>query len=364
MKKIGIFTWSLGRGGAERVTLLLSMYFHNNDIDVLIVTATRAEQEYNLPNEIRRISLTDVNEEHRGVKYASTVPLKMYKVLCREKLDVLLVMSVSAGLIAIPISFIQRLPVVISERNDPEHSGIGIAGIFSHWLMRFANGFVFQTEDALNFYKNICKDKVVNVIPNPLILSNLPEVYTGERTETIVSVGRLHPQKNQKMLLEAFSRLATDYPLLRLCIYGEGPMRPELEQMVRYLNLKDKVVLPGNTENVAECIKDARLFVMTSDYEGMPNALMEAMAVGLPCISTDCPCGGPRTLIVNGRNGILVPVGDIKKLEENIRILLDDDDYTRSLSLEAVKIRKNFSIHVIGEKWRRMLSMVSKCYHK
>ena len=112
-------------------------------------------------------------------------------------------------------------------------------------------------------------------------------------------------KKNQKILIEAFSKIEGAYPEYELIIYGEGSLRETLEKQVRDLGIEQKVKLPGNDANVLEKIRDAGIFVLSSNYEGMPNALIEAMALGIPSISTDCPCGGPKTLVQPYINGLL-----------------------------------------------------------
>jgi glycosyltransferase involved in cell wall biosynthesis len=148
------------------------------------------------------------------------------------------------------------------------------------------------------------------IIPNPINPEFNVKPFSGKRRKIITSVGRLSEQKNQHVLIEAFSRIEKDFPDYELVIYGEGNLRETLENQIKTLKLENKVKLPGVKKNIKNEIYDCSLFVLPSLYEGMPNALMEAMALGLPVISTDCPCGGPRFLIHN-YNGLLVKVNNV-----------------------------------------------------
>jgi glycosyltransferase involved in cell wall biosynthesis len=221
-------------------------------------------------------------------------------------------MGVPGALFDVPACVGLGIKHIISERNDPAHfGGSTITRIVSRLLMRKANGFVFQTKDAQAFYGGeIAKHSVI--IPNPLFIGDdYPDTqYVGEREETIVTTGRLNKQKNHPLLIRAFKRIAVEFPEYKLIIYGEGPERQNDEALISELGLQERVLLPGTINDVPAKIYKSSLYVLSSDFEGMPNALMEAMALGLPCISTDCPCGGPRELIYKGYIGMLVPVDD------------------------------------------------------
>ena len=141
-------------------------------------------------------------------------------------------------------------------------------------------------------------------------------------------------------------------------IYGEGDKRGELEKLVEELGLKDRISLPGNIRNIADEMEKNSLFVLSSDFEGMPNALMEAMALGLPCVSTDCPCGGPRYLIKNGENGVLVPVGDADALAEAMKKMLHDEDLRIRIGNNARTIQTRLSPEKIYGQWESYIKSI------
>src|SRR5699024_245151 len=180
-------------------------------------------------------------------------------------------------------------------------------------FFRFIDGFVFQTEGAKSYFSKTIQNKGI-VINNPVFIKyndfNLPD----KRRKVIVNVGRLHTQKNQTLLINAFKNISNYFPEYKLEIYGEGPLEYKLENQIKALDLTDKVTLKGTTNDLFAEIVDASLFVLSSDYEGMPNALMEAMALGLPCISTNCRPGGASELINDGKNGKITPIGSTEHL--------------------------------------------------
>ena len=173
-----------------------------------------------------------------------------------------------------------------------------------------------------------------------------------------VAVGRVDANKNHEMLIRAFAHIASDFPEYKLIIYGEGELRQSLIQLTHELKLKERIMLPGSVTDVAGSIYKASAFALTSYSEGMPNTLLEAMALGIPSISTDCPCGGPRDLIVNGENGLLVPPGDWKKMAENLHNLLTNKEYAKKMGEKASKVQEEFNPDMINQTWKKYLEHI------
>lgn len=199
--------------------------------------------------------------------------------------------------------------VIVSERafpGSPERSRI--ARRLESMLYQLAHRIVYQTSDAQEFCEPNLKSRSV-VVPN-IIDTNGIEPYEGERTQRIVSVGRLGTQKNFPLLLKAFARFHQSNPNWTLEIYGKGALEVELRALVAQLGIANSVKFAGYVSDIAARIRDAGMFALSSDFEGISNAMSEAMALGLPVVCTDCPVGGARLLIQDRVSGILVPVRD------------------------------------------------------
>ena len=168
---------------------------------------------------------------------------------------------------------------------------------------------------------------------------------------SIVAVGRVDANKNHEMIIRAFAGLAEKYPDYRLVIYGEGDLRPSLLRMAEKMGLKDRVRLPGSISDVASAIYKASFFVLSSYSEGMPNTLIEAMALGIPSISTDCPCGGPAELIEDGVNGYLIEPGDWEKLQDILQKLVDDPRLAQKVGENAAKIQETLNPDRMNKMW-------------
>ena len=352
MNKVAIINTSLRRGGSERVTVILAEHLNKIGVNTEIITIYKDEDEYSFPNNIKRHIVLN-NEERKKNKFLKIfLSNKRIRNIIKERnIDTFIIMDLPLYTYSIPSTLFLDTRVIVSERNDPaSYSGSKIIKISSRFLMKFADGFIFQTNDAKNFYGDFLKGRGT-VIHNPFVGENIPEIHTGVKDKEIVTMGRLYPQKNQKILIEAFFNIAKKIPDYRLVIYGEGPLREDLEKQIKRYKMEDRISLPGNFIDVHDRIKKAALFVMTSNFEGMPNALIEAMAMGIPCISTDCPCGGPRELIRNGVNGILIPVNDTKSLEVAMIKVLLDNDLSESISKNSIKIREELNVEKICNEW-------------
>lgn len=363
MKKILFYIDHRNRGGAQRVMVELANYFQKNlSYEVVFVThGTSAPNAYRLDCGVREIVMAE--KRIRTFIGKELYRIKELKKICRtEKPDVIISFLIVTNIIALVVGKLVNIPVVISVRNDPMHDH----SRFLHSLMRLtypmARGWVFQTEDAKKYFRKWIKGKA-EIIMNPISLDVLEEIQngkvTGENTGNIVAVGRLDRQKRHDMLIRSYAAVSDRLNDGKLIIYGEGPERKNLQKEIDDLGLGEKVILAGITENVVEKIRGSRLFVLSSDYEGMPNALLEAMAVGLPVISTDCPCGGPAMVVENGINGLLVEVGNEKMLSESMVRLMRDDEFSHRLGKNAEAIRQKCSLDNVANMWKKLIDECS-----
>lgn len=354
--KLLFYINSIHHGGAQRVMLNLANQFASHGYEVILVTSfVDHEWEYRVPDGVKRVTLFEHEISNNLVRNAK-LTLKLRKLIKSENVDVTIAFMAEPNFRAIVASIGLGNKVIISVRNDPKREyPVGLNRFLAKTLFRLADGVVFQTEDAQKWFSKTIQRK------SKVIFNQVDEVfyqthYDGERHD-IVTTGRLVEQKNHKMLIRAFAMIADKVPD-NLIIYGDGELRSELEDLIAKLHMQNRVFLPGSTKNVAETIKSAKLFVLSSDYEGMPNSLMEAMALGLPCISTDCPCGGPRMLIDDGVNGVLIETGSVSRMYKAL-IEIDDNEILRNkLAKNAKESASCFAPDVVLGQWIEYIKCV------
>ncbi len=342
-------------GGAERVTSILTDEWGKRGHETkILVTRTEAISKYPLSDKVTLVSCYDNVSK---AKIGQIAIIKKVREICKEwKPDV--VISFYNDLCALSALAITGLhiPLIYSERNDPNKTNQRKSDqLYRKIVEHRADKIVFQTKGAQKCYSKSVQDKSV-VILNPLDTAGYPIHDFSHEKKEIVTVGRLEPQKNQKLLMDAFSLIADEFADYSLVVYGEGSLREELEAYIKEKRLQDRVFLPGAKSNIQDYIKDAELFVLSSDYEGIPNALIEAMAIGLPCVSTDCSPGGARELIQNGTNGVIVPCGDFNELEKQMRRLIIDRELAKEIGCKALDIRTRTGKSIIADAWLQVLT--------
>ncbi len=331
-------------GGAERVISLLANEFARRDIDTKIMMISGNNCVYKLDS---RIELTQVGERTGGSFIKRIERIKsIRRYLKGRQNSVIISFEPDCSFFIEAADIGLNIPIISSERNDPSSFGNDKTRKIAY---DHSDLIVFQTYDAKNYFSQKIQEKGC-IIENP-INTSLPKRYEGIRKKNIVSVGRLEPQKNQKLLLTAFSVFSGKFPEYTLELYGKGSMEAELKKIAENLGISDKVVFKGFYSDVTDRIIDAGMYVLSSDYEGISNSLLEALAVGLPVIATDCPCGGTGMCIQNGVNGILVPVKDKDLLVMAMTELAERPEKAAELGRNASKIREIFSVEVIADKW-------------
>lgn len=363
MKKIAIVIGNIKYGGAERIAVYLSNYFYRKGIEVILISYSSQTSIYNLEN-IRHVSLRRNKKYRNSITRFLSLIKDLRKCILQVNPDVVLGMMSYNGVAASLALLGMKIPVVTSERIDPSSTTARtkfeksfIKFIFNY----FTKGLIFQTKEAQEYYSERVQNKSV-IIPNPLFEDQLIDINRPlEPTYRIISVGRLVDQKNFKMLILALKDLENYYPKYKLDIYGEGNKREELNNLIIKNKLEGKVSLRGNSDRIFDELQNSDMFVLTSDYEGMPNALIEAMAMGLPVISTDCKGGGAKFLIQDDINGLLIPIGDQDALVKAMKKLIEDREFAEDhLGRNAVKIRETLNGEKICGEWENNLSKWSK----
>lgn len=358
--KIDFLITSLGGGGAERVVCNLSTYLYSKGADVSITAVRGGATSYPLDSNVK-VSYLQENYYKTPTTLKKRIDeiSKVYHFLHRQDSDHIIVcfleLPVAYALIMKP--FIKS-KLIICERNNPEFYSKSYQDLYKLLADR-ADMCVCQTNVIADWYRKIISNaSKIKVVPNSINQSVLDTPIGNRSKKEIVTMARLAPQKNQRMLIEAFAEVEKSYPEYFLTVYGEGPLRGELTAVAEKLGLGSKVKFPGFTKDVIDVLSTASMFIMTSDHEGMPNALAEAMAMGVPCISTDCGGGGARELIDNERNGILIPCRDKESLVSAMQRILANDDFAQQLSHEAFEIRKRLDPNNIHSQWLKLFQSV------
>lgn len=353
--KIMFYTSSMGKGGAERVISVLANELIK-DNEVCIVVNTLKNMAYELNQKIKSLELDDQYNNsniYRNIKRIITTK----KIINKEKPDIIIsFLPMPSYRILMLKRMLKNIPIIISDRNDPkEEYKTLINKILMTILYKRADGFVFQTKEQKEYFSEKIQEKSI-IIPNPIKDEFLEETSEEiEKDKTIITVGRLVEQKNQKMLIKAFHNICDKYKDYKLKIFGDGPLKDELQKYIDTLKMNGKIELCGTSDNIKKELQKAELFILSSNYEGMPNALIEAMAVGLSCISTDCPCGGPRELIENKKNGILIPVNSEKDLILAIEEVLNNKSYSNELGKNAELIKEELNTKKVVTKWNNYI---------
>lgn len=347
----------LERGGAERVVANLSGQFAEHGYEVYIATEWQGEDEYELNGSVKRVhvGLTGRQEKHaRIVKFIDRI-VNLRKLMDSIKPDIVIAFARKANYRALTAAIGTKIPVLISVRINP----IGYYDFLSDKiqipiLFRRAAGCVFQTPQQRDFFPEFIRKKS-RIILNPINDKFIGNPIPDRREKAVVHSGRLVDFKNQLMLVRAFERVHEKHPDYILKIFGPDSFdgtKEKLEALIDNLGARGYVKLMGGSSELEKDMINGAVAAFSSDYEGMPNALLEAMALGLPVISTDCPPGGPKMVIEHEKNGLLVPVGDDEAMAAAINRLIEDRALAEMLGRNAAQIGKRAGSEVIFGEWK------------
>lgn len=345
-------------GGAERAITNIASLFSENGYQVIMVTSFGGEDEFYLEPSIRHIILDEPGKKQNSqVRRNLSRVLKLRAICKRENPDIIISFMAESNYRALVATFGLKAKNIISVRSDPNREYAGIIGRFlGKHLLPFAEGCVFQTEDAKNWFPKKMREKS-RVFYN-IVRDEFYETEYMPIPDRIVTCGRLEEPKNHELLIEAFTAVAERYPKAELLIYGEGSRYSKLQQQINNNKMNSKIHLMGGINNVSEVLAQASIFVLSSVVEGMPNALMEAMAVGVPCIATDCPCGGPRMLIDTGRTGILIKNNELPEMISAIELLLSDTEKRSELGKNAKRRAERYRGQYVFQEWAEYVEYV------
>ena len=357
-KKLIALMPNMKGGGAQRVMCLILKNAAQSGYKVeLLLVDEDAPIDYDLDSSIR-------------IKYVpgqkGNKILRRINLLCflyrytRENDNAIFLSFLTERNLDLLLTAPRRTKVVVSERNDPARS-IKDTRFWHELRNRLypkAWKVVFQTPDAMQYFDNV---KGINgvIISNPLS-DNLPYHVKDNQSKVIISVARLSSQKNYPMLMEAFERVYQKYPEYELHIwgkeYGEKGITEKLKKIASGYKCKDAIHFMGFSNSVHSNVANAEIFVSSSDYEGMSNSMLEALAIGIPCVCTDCPIGGARMFIEDGKNGLLVPVGDAEAMADALCRMIEDKALRERCYKNGEKIRDQLAEEKIFEQWKAVLN--------
>lgn len=359
-KKIVFYIGSLAKGGAERVFVNLATYFKGLGWEVTIATKLVDEVEYDVPKDVPRIVVDIEGAEisnSRIVNFFRRL-MKLRRTWKTQKPDLVFTAIGKNNFMVIVSSLFMPHKVIGSVVSDPKREyGTKVMRLLGKTLFFLADGMVFQTEDAKGFFPKGIRKKSI-ILPNSINPDFIRPRFTGERKKEIVMVGRIDDNKNPQLLVRAFAAICKDYPEWKVTLYGRGDSFQKVQKLIRDLQVEDRITMAGPQSEIHEKIYESSVYVLTSYVEGMPNALMEAMSLGLCVISTDCPCGGPRMIIKDHENGILIPVGDEQALKCALREVLSREELRVSMGTKASLLGEKLHPDKVNVMWKEYFESI------
>lgn len=356
MKKVVFHLNCLEHGGAERVVSTLANQMVQDGYEVIVATQWQGEEEYPLDNRVRRMHVGLLESDNRRSRISKAWRRIIYlrKFILSEKPDVTIAFARKAIYRSLLATLFTKEKIVVAVRCDPAGGySTKLSRLQTFLLFPHASGAVFQTVGQRDFFPKYIGKKST-IILNPINDKYVESVMPKVREKTVVHSGRIVDFKNQDMLVRAFINVHKKHPEFSLKLYGgdsgDGTWE-QLENTIAEFGAQEYVKLMGNSNNLEKDLAEASLFAFSSDNEGLPNALLEAMALGLPVVATDCPCGGPATVIRHGENGLLIPVGDMKAMEEAMNRLIEEPEFAESIAKEAKKISIELNSSAIVKQW-------------
>lgn len=356
--KIAFYISSLSGGGAEKVLCILANRLAEEGNEVHVISLEKREQFYFLND---NVFVHKTYNKDKGKFIEMILDMKFVRNCMKSiRADVSVSFLSRCNFILLLANFFNKERIIVCDRNNPlrEHS----LKIFkmSNFLYRRANLIVVQTNQIKKFYNKNLQHKIV-VQENPLDCKALYKQLEGKKLEkenVVISIGRLESQKDFFTLIKAYSMVMRHFPEWKLKIFGVGEMKEQLEKYIEEVGGREQILLCGHTREPFYELKKSKVFVLSTNYEGFPNVLCEAMEAGLICISTDC-VSGPRELIEHGKNGWLFEIGDYKALETLLYNSMKSDIYSKmgNMANETTK-RLHLDRNING--WKQIINEVLK----
>lgn len=352
MNKLVIFIGTMQSGGAERVVSDISSMYADYFKEVIVLTYYDVEVFYKMDSRVRLECVERQTKSRNIIKNMLT----LRQFVKKESPDVFLSFLLPFNILSIWSLMFLHIPVAVCERSDPQKVGTRWLRALRNFSYRFCKCIQVQTSSGRTCFPASVQKKI-HVIPNPnhVTIDERNWALKQVKEKRIVTVGRLIPEKNPRLLIDAFSMLNKEFPDYSLEFYGEGVLKSMMLERISELGLTDKVILRGNVNDVPHHIASAEIFVLSSDLEGMPNALMEAMALGVPCVATDV--SGVRDIITDGENGYIIPVGDKDAMVDRIKKLIESKELKKKFSENSIVVLSKFDKKKVFKQWLELVNI-------
>ena len=347
--KLTFVTSTLHAGGSERVMSLLANTFAQKGYEVEIVCINKHLVFYPIDEKVK---VWFAEDEVKSPSILKKV-FWLRNHIKNDRPDVVIAFMLEVYCVTLASLIGVSVPVISSERIDPHFFGRA-KGLLRWLLLRRTTHLVVQTVRIKDFYSAKLQSRTT-IIPNPVtdkVFSLTPTL----KQKRIIAVGRLAYQKNYPMMFRAFAKVHHDFPDWQLVVYGNGPQKDEIRGAIERLGMEGHIILAGKSDHVVEEMNKSSLFVMSSDYEGMSNALLEAVCVGLPVISTDV--SGARDLITEGVNGYIVPVGNERALTLALSSMLSSPEKMDEMGRQSKALAPRFREEQIVGQWEELIKKV------
>lgn len=346
-KKILFVINYLDLGGAGKMLKYVANLCAKNFDDVSVLTLYEKKQTEDLSEKIQYFSLDD--NAKGGIVWRLLLLRKLRRKI-KEINPAVVCTFVSDACVTTRLATLGlNLKVVSAERGDPFTESF-LWDKLTRWAYGKSDYCFFQLAKARDFFgEKVAKKSFV--IPNVFVQEEGVTPYHGERRKTIVSAGRFVAEKRYEVLIEAFAKVHERHPEYSMIIYGEGPFIDKYHELAKSLKVDEYITYPGYVKGVAKAVREDGIFVLPSLYEGIPNSLIEALSVGIPCVSTDCTPGGPYFLTKGGKNGLLVPVDDSKAMAEAIYKIIEDQNIADDLSRRGPSIVDELTNEMVSKQW-------------
>jgi len=362
---------SLRAGGAERVLSRMANYWAERDWPVALVTLEPTSADfYSVSSSVRRIGLnaSGVSTSIWRALWSNRHRIQLIRDAIREwRPDVVISFMVPTTIITLLAARTEHVPVIVSERTDPSRAPLArVWAALRRFTYPWAVAVVVQTPEVERWADAFLRKERVHVIPNPIAappgrddtnepITMLPAVdrRTGTGVRHVVAMGRMDANKGFDQLIRAFAQCRASRPDWQLTILGDGEQRPRLEALATSLGVRSHVHLPGTVADPTPTLRGGDMFVLSSRYEGFPNALLEAMAIGLPVIATGSR--GSSHIVRNDVDGVLVPVRDVAELATAMAALMDDEPRRQRLGRRAMEVTERFNVERIMATWESVV---------